>query len=29
MDELKKIVTENLRALENVRSTMTMICVEK
>jgi len=29
MDELKRIVTENLRALENVRSTMTMICVER
>ncbi len=29
MDSLKKIVTENLRILENVRSTMTMICVEK
>ncbi len=26
---LKKVVTENLRALEKVRSTMTMICVEK
>ncbi len=29
MESLKKIVTENLRMLENVRSTMTMICVEK
>ena len=29
MDLLKKIVTDNLRALENVRSTMTMIYVEK
>ncbi|MHA1114758.1 MAG: Lrp/AsnC family transcriptional regulator [Candidatus Heimdallarchaeum aukensis] len=29
MDSLKKIVTDNLRVLENVRSTMTMICVEK
>ncbi|MHA1115035.1 MAG: Lrp/AsnC ligand binding domain-containing protein [Candidatus Heimdallarchaeum aukensis] len=28
-ESLKKIVTENLRALDNVRSTMTMICVEQ
>ena len=28
-ESLKRIVTENLRALENVRSTMTMICVEQ
>ena len=26
---LKNIVTQNLRDLENVRSTMTMICVEQ
>ena len=29
MNELKEAVTQNLRALEKVRSTMTMICVEK
>ena len=29
MDKLKEVVTQNLRALEKVRSTMTMICVEK
>ncbi|MHA2358178.1 MAG: Lrp/AsnC family transcriptional regulator [Candidatus Heimdallarchaeaceae archaeon] len=28
-DSLKKIVTENLRVLEKVRSTMTMICVDQ
>lgn len=28
-DSLKKIVTENLRILERVRSTMTMICVDQ
>ena len=29
MDKLKEAVTHNLRSLEKVRSTMTMICVEK
>ncbi len=28
MDELKEIITTNIRTLENVRSTMTMIVVE-
>lgn len=28
-DSLKKIVTDNLRVLEKVRSTMTMICVDQ
>ena len=28
MDELKEIITANIRTLENVRSTMTMIVVE-
>ncbi|MHA1398591.1 MAG: Lrp/AsnC ligand binding domain-containing protein, partial [Candidatus Heimdallarchaeaceae archaeon] len=27
-ESLKQIVTENLRVLEKVRSTMTMICVD-
>ena len=29
MDELKKIVTEDLRSLDKVRSTLTMIVVEE
>lgn len=28
MDELKEIITTNIRGLENVRSTLTMIIVE-
>jgi DNA-binding Lrp family transcriptional regulator len=28
MDELKEIITTNIRGLENVRSTLTMIVVE-
>ncbi|MFW9780379.1 MAG: Lrp/AsnC family transcriptional regulator [Candidatus Heimdallarchaeota archaeon] len=28
MDELKEIITSNIRGLENVRSTLTMIVVE-
>ncbi len=29
MDQLKEVVTTKLRGLDRVRSTMTMICVEK
>ncbi len=28
-EELKRLVSENLRLLDNVRNTMTMVCVDK